>query len=215
MDNLTAELSNFTASPPTDGFVGPVTAGQLAGAVMSTLLVQLVTAATSSSRTLAPTTTDDRDHYYDPKSTTPADVAPPAGLEGPNGTEPNLWFVTSLALSSRSQQHQQQQQQQQQQQHQQQQLHHSTTGSSGSGGDSSGGGGAGEVSPVTLSTEWPRLARLLLLACLSVVGSIGNVFMISSVMIEDHLKKAVHQLIPVSHDFQLGYYFYSDYFGHP
>lgn len=47
-----------------------------------------------------------------------------------------------------------------------------------------------DVSPVTLSTEWPRLARLLLLASLSVIGSIGNVFMISSVMIEDHLKKA-------------------------
>ncbi|XP_053665581.1 melatonin receptor type 1B-like [Anopheles marshallii] len=188
MDNLTAELSNFTASPPTDGFVGPVTAGQLAGAVMSTLLVQLVTAATSSSRTPTSPTTDDPDHYYDPKPTT-ADV-PPAGLMEPNGTEPNLWFVTSLALSSRSQQHQQQQQQHQQQL--QQQLHHSTTGNSG-GADA--GAGAGEVSPVTLSTEWPRLARLLLLACLSVVGSIGNVFMISSVMIEDHLKKAGNAFI--------------------
>jgi hypothetical protein len=47
-----------------------------------------------------------------------------------------------------------------------------------------------DVSPVTLSTEWPRLARLLLLSSLAVIGSVGNVFMISSVMIEDHLKKA-------------------------
>lgn len=47
-----------------------------------------------------------------------------------------------------------------------------------------------DFSPVTLSTEWPSMARLLVLALLSVVGSIGNVFMISSVMIEDHLKKA-------------------------
>lgn len=47
-----------------------------------------------------------------------------------------------------------------------------------------------DFSPVTLSTEWPSMARLLVLACLSVIGSIGNVFMISSVMIEDHLKKA-------------------------
>lgn len=47
-----------------------------------------------------------------------------------------------------------------------------------------------DFSPVTLSTEWSRMARLLVLACLSVIGSIGNVFMISSVMIEDHLKKA-------------------------
>lgn len=47
-----------------------------------------------------------------------------------------------------------------------------------------------DFSPVTLSTEWSSMARLLVLACLSVIGSIGNVFMISSVMIEDHLKKA-------------------------
>lgn len=47
-----------------------------------------------------------------------------------------------------------------------------------------------EVSPVTLSNEWSRMARLILLSCLSVVGSVGNVFMISSVMIEDQLKKA-------------------------
>lgn len=48
----------------------------------------------------------------------------------------------------------------------------------------------GDVSPVTLSDEWSKMARILLLSCLSVIGSIGNVFMISSVMIEDHLKKA-------------------------
>lgn len=47
-----------------------------------------------------------------------------------------------------------------------------------------------DFSSVTLSTEWSSMARLLVLACLSVIGSIGNVFMISSVMIEDHLKKA-------------------------
>lgn len=45
------------------------------------------------------------------------------------------------------------------------------------------------VSPVTLSSDWSRVARLLLLASLAIVGSIGNVFMISAVMIEDHLKK--------------------------
>lgn len=45
-------------------------------------------------------------------------------------------------------------------------------------------------SPITLSPYWSRLARLLLISFLSVIGSVGNVFMISSVMIEDHLKKA-------------------------
>lgn len=45
-------------------------------------------------------------------------------------------------------------------------------------------------SAVTLSPYWSRLARLLLISFLSVIGSVGNVFMISSVMIEDHLKKA-------------------------
>lgn len=43
--------------------------------------------------------------------------------------------------------------------------------------------------PVTLSADWSRVVRLLILATLAVFGSIGNVFMISSVMIEDHLKK--------------------------
>ena len=46
------------------------------------------------------------------------------------------------------------------------------------------------VSPVILSSEWTRLARLIFLTILSVLGSVGNIFMISSVMIEDHLKKA-------------------------
>lgn len=47
-----------------------------------------------------------------------------------------------------------------------------------------------DFSPVTLSMEWSSMTRLLVLSALSVFGSIGNVFMISSVMIEDHLKKA-------------------------
>lgn len=47
-----------------------------------------------------------------------------------------------------------------------------------------------KVAAVTLSTEWTRLTRLIFLTILSVIGSVGNIFMISSVMIEDHLKKA-------------------------
>lgn len=46
------------------------------------------------------------------------------------------------------------------------------------------------VSLVLLSSEWTRLTRLIFLTILSVIGSVGNIFMISSVMIEDHLKKA-------------------------
>lgn len=46
------------------------------------------------------------------------------------------------------------------------------------------------VSPVTLSTEWSRLARLIFLTIMSVIGSVGSIFMISSIMIEDQLKKA-------------------------
>lgn len=46
-----------------------------------------------------------------------------------------------------------------------------------------------DVSPVTLSSDWSRVARLLLLASLAVFGSVGNVFMISAVMVEDHLKR--------------------------
>ncbi|XP_025836566.1 melatonin receptor type 1B-B [Agrilus planipennis] len=46
-----------------------------------------------------------------------------------------------------------------------------------------------QVSPVTLTAEWPRIVRLLLLASLAAIGSIGNVFMISAVMIDDYLRK--------------------------
>lgn len=49
--------------------------------------------------------------------------------------------------------------------------------------------GIESVSPVTLSADWSRVARLLLLASLAAIGSIGNVFMISAVMIEDYLRK--------------------------
>jgi hypothetical protein len=49
--------------------------------------------------------------------------------------------------------------------------------------------GMESVSPVTLSSDWSRLARLLLLASLAAIGSVGNVFMISAVMIEDYLRK--------------------------
>ncbi|KAK2578781.1 hypothetical protein KPH14_008885 [Odynerus spinipes] len=48
-----------------------------------------------------------------------------------------------------------------------------------------------DVSPVTLSSAWSRVARLLLLASLAVGGSVGNVFMISAVVVEDQLKKRV------------------------
>lgn len=46
-----------------------------------------------------------------------------------------------------------------------------------------------DVSPVTLSSAWSRVARLLLLVSLAVCGSIGNVFMISAVVVEDQLNK--------------------------
>ncbi|XP_039286312.1 melatonin receptor type 1A [Nilaparvata lugens] len=45
------------------------------------------------------------------------------------------------------------------------------------------------ISPVTLSSDWSRVARLLLVVGLAVIGSVGNVYMVSAVMIEDHLKK--------------------------
>lgn len=45
------------------------------------------------------------------------------------------------------------------------------------------------MSPVTLSDDWSRLARLIVLVCLSSIGSVGNVFMISAVMIDDYLRK--------------------------
>lgn len=46
------------------------------------------------------------------------------------------------------------------------------------------------VSPVILSSETSRLVRIIFLTIFSVIGSVGNIFMISSVMVEDHLKKA-------------------------
>ncbi|EFN70987.1 Melatonin receptor type 1C, partial [Camponotus floridanus] len=46
-----------------------------------------------------------------------------------------------------------------------------------------------DVSLVTLSSAWSRVARLLLLASLAVGGTVGNVFMISAVVVEDQLKK--------------------------
>ncbi|KOX68865.1 hypothetical protein WN51_06263 [Melipona quadrifasciata] len=46
-----------------------------------------------------------------------------------------------------------------------------------------------DISPVTLSSAWSRMARLLLLASMAVGGSVGNVFMISAVVVEDQLKK--------------------------
>ncbi|CAH0389940.1 unnamed protein product [Bemisia tabaci] len=48
---------------------------------------------------------------------------------------------------------------------------------------------AGGISPVQLAYDWSRVWRLLIMLALCVIGSIGNVYMISSVMIEDHLKK--------------------------
>lgn len=47
-----------------------------------------------------------------------------------------------------------------------------------------------EFYPVTLSSGWSRLSRLLILSCLAVIGSVGNVFMISSILIEEYLKRA-------------------------
>ena len=46
-----------------------------------------------------------------------------------------------------------------------------------------------DISPVTLSSAWSRVARLLLLASMADGGSVGNVFMISAVVVEDQLKK--------------------------
>ncbi|XP_076646157.1 adenosine receptor A1 [Halictus rubicundus] len=46
-----------------------------------------------------------------------------------------------------------------------------------------------DISPVTLSSAWSRVGRLLLLSSMAVGGSVGNVFMISAVMVEDQLKK--------------------------
>ncbi|XP_078034126.1 adenosine receptor A1 [Augochlora pura] len=46
-----------------------------------------------------------------------------------------------------------------------------------------------DISPVTLSSAWSRVARLLLLSSMAVGGSVGNVFMISAVVVEEQLKK--------------------------
>lgn len=54
-----------------------------------------------------------------------------------------------------------------------------------------------DVSPVTLNDHWSRLARLILLASMSAVGSVGNVFMMSAVMIEDYLRKRGKQKFPL------------------
>lgn len=42
-----------------------------------------------------------------------------------------------------------------------------------------------DISPVTLSSAWSRVARLLLFSSMAVGGSVGNVFMISAVVVED------------------------------
>ena len=54
-----------------------------------------------------------------------------------------------------------------------------------------------DISPVTLSSAWSRMARLLLLASMAVGGSVGNVFMISAVVVEDQLKKRGIVTIPL------------------
>ncbi|EZA55529.1 hypothetical protein DMN91_008935 [Ooceraea biroi] len=46
-----------------------------------------------------------------------------------------------------------------------------------------------DVSPVTLSSDWPRVGRLSLLIVLASLGSLGNIFMISAVVVEDQLSK--------------------------
>ncbi len=45
------------------------------------------------------------------------------------------------------------------------------------------------VSPSTLSPEWSRVGRLLIMSGLSVLGSVGNVYMISAVIVEEHLSR--------------------------
>ncbi|KAE8749314.1 hypothetical protein FOCC_FOCC004021 [Frankliniella occidentalis] len=49
--------------------------------------------------------------------------------------------------------------------------------------------GEEDVSPVTLDAHWNKVGRLLLLAAMAVIGSVGNVFFISSILIEDFLKQ--------------------------
>ncbi|XP_017300951.1 melatonin receptor type 1B-like [Diaphorina citri] len=53
------------------------------------------------------------------------------------------------------------------------------------------------VDPSTLPYDWNRVARLLITTGLSVLGSVGNGYMISSVMIEDHLRRRGNTYIAV------------------
>lgn len=48
---------------------------------------------------------------------------------------------------------------------------------------------AENVSLVTISSDLSRVGRLLMMSGLSVLGSIGNVYMISAVIVEEHLSK--------------------------
>lgn len=48
---------------------------------------------------------------------------------------------------------------------------------------------AEDVSPVTISPAWSRVGRLLIMSGLSVLGSVGNVYMISAVIVEEHLSR--------------------------
>lgn len=61
-----------------------------------------------------------------------------------------------------------------------------------------------DISPVTLSSAWSRVARLLLLASMAVGGSVGNVFMISAVVVEDQLKKRGNETYPSTFRFFFG-----------
>lgn len=61
-------------------------------------------------------------------------------------------------------------------------------------------------SPVLLSNQWRPLSRLLFLTIMSVIGSVGNIFMISSVMVEDQLKKAGKQVN--LHSIYLNFFFH-------
>lgn len=62
-----------------------------------------------------------------------------------------------------------------------------------------------DISPVTLSSAWSRVARLLLLASMAVGGSVGNVFMISAVVVEDQLKKRGNETIHFSFFLRINY----------
>ncbi|KAL1456696.1 hypothetical protein WDU94_001404 [Cyamophila willieti] len=53
------------------------------------------------------------------------------------------------------------------------------------------------VDPSTLPYDWNRVARLLITTGLSVLGSVGNGYMVSSVMIEDHLRRRGNTYIAV------------------